>query len=70
MRHMSECEDECEARWLVADLRAWRTPAERSIEMAQETIRATREAIDYLDKPVGLSVVQRTLPTGFWLQLR
>ena len=42
---MSECEDECEARWLVADLRAWRTPAERSIEMAQETIRATREAI-------------------------
>ena len=42
---MSECEDQCEARWLVADLRAWRTPAERSIEMAQETIRATREAV-------------------------
>ena len=42
---MSEREDECEARWLVADLRAWRTPAEHSIEMAQETIRVTREAV-------------------------
>ncbi len=42
---MSEREDECEARWLVADLRAWRASVERSIEIAQETIRATREAI-------------------------
>ena len=43
---MSERETEREeARWLAADLRAWRTSVERSIEIAQETIRATREAV-------------------------
>ena len=43
---MSERETEREeARWLAADLRAWRASVERSIEMALETIRATREAV-------------------------
>jgi hypothetical protein len=43
---MSERETEREeARWLAADLRAWRASVERSIEIAQETIRATREAV-------------------------
>jgi hypothetical protein len=43
---MSERETEREGtRWLVADPRVWRASVERSIEIAQETIRATREAV-------------------------
>ena len=43
---MSELETErVGARQLVPDLRAWRASVERSIEIAQETIRATREAV-------------------------
>jgi hypothetical protein len=43
---MSERETEREAaRWLVADPCAWRASVARSIEIAQETLRATREAI-------------------------
>ncbi len=43
---MSKRETEREgARWLVADPCAWRASVERSIEIAQETLRATREAI-------------------------